>query len=235
MAWTLVTGGAKRLGAHLCYALAEQGYSVVVHYNKSEQEAKDVVKKCQEIGVEAAAIQGDFSSNEAIQDFTKRYLLEFKETTNLINNVGNYFVRSGLQTPLSDWMALFQINLHAPFILIQKMIPSLLESKGQIINLGVSGLYENPAGIYSTAYRMTKSCLWMLTKSLSVELASKGVRVNMVSPGQTDFSVDLQHQKHKLPMNRPCECKEISRVITFLLHPDSVYITGQNIEIAGGS
>jgi 3-oxoacyl-[acyl-carrier protein] reductase len=56
----------------------------------------------------------------------------------------------------------------------------------------------------------------------------------MVSPGQINFSVDLPNQLHHIPMKRPAEPEEVSRVLAFLLHPDSVYITGQNIEVAGG-
>lgn len=228
--WTLVTGGAKRLGAALCLALAEQGHSVVVHYNRSQKEAEEVVAQCQAMGKPAAAIQGDFSSLENVKDFIQRYLAQYPETRGVINNVGNYLIRSALETPLDEWMQLFQVNLHTPFILTQALTPALIRHKGQIINIGVSGLRRHAANTYSTAYTLTKEGLWGLTLATARELAPHGVRVNMVSPGQLDISVDT----HQIPMHRPAYCWEVCRVVNFLLDPASAYITGQNIEVAGG-
>jgi NAD(P)-dependent dehydrogenase (short-subunit alcohol dehydrogenase family) len=81
---------------------------------------------------------------------------------------------------------------------------------------------------------MTKSNLWMFTRSLAKELAKDFVRVNMVSPGLLDISIDLKEYAATLPMKRPGSCKEVARVIAFLLEEESRYITGQNIEVSGG-
>ena len=69
MAWTLVTGGAKRLGAEICRTLAKEGYPILVHYRSSKDEADTVVKDCRRLGVQAEAIQGDFSSPKATDEF----------------------------------------------------------------------------------------------------------------------------------------------------------------------
>lgn len=228
--WTLVTGGAKRLGAALCLDLAEKGHSIVVHYNQSQKEALEVVAKCQAMGTQAAAIQGDFGSVDNVKDFVQRYLQQFSETTTLINNVGDYLICSALKTSIEDWTYLFQVNLHTPFILTQALSPSLIRHKGHIINIGVSGLRRHSAQTYATAYTLTKEGLWSLTLATARELAPEGVRVNMVSPGQLDISVDL----HQIPMQRPAYCSEVCHVVNFLLDPESSYITGQNIEVAGG-
>lgn len=228
--WILVTGGAKRLGAALCLALAEKGHAVAVHYNRSQTEALEVVAQCQARGQPAAAIQGDFSSMESTQDFVQRYLQQFPETTGLINNVGNYLIRSALHTSIEEWSSLFQVNLHAPFMLMQALAPSLIRHKGQVINIGISGLKRQSAYTNSTAYHLTKEGLWGLTLALARELAPQGVRVNMVSPGQLDISVD----QRPAPMQRMAHCSEVCHVVNFLLDPLSTYLTGQNIEVAGG-
>ncbi len=234
MAWTLVTGGAKRLGAEICQALAQKGYSIVVHYYHSQAEALEVVRRCRDWGVQAASIQGDFSSLEMTLDFVQRYTSQFSETENLINNVGNYLIKSALHTNMAEWNSLFQVNLHAPFILTKGLISSIRHYKGQIINIGFSQIKDVHADTYSTAYNITKLSLWMLTRSLARELAPDGVRVNMVSPGYLDIAIDLPQDFSRLPMRRPAQCWEISHVIAFLLDPKSAYITGQNIEVAGG-
>ncbi len=228
--WTLVTGGAKRLGSALCLSLAEKGHSVVVHYNKSEKEALEIVASCQAMGRQAAAIQGDFSSVDSTKKFVQRYLEQFPETNTLINNVGEYLIRSALNTSIEEWLYLFQANLNTPFILSQALTPSIIRSQGQMINIGVSGLRGHIANTYASAYMLTKQALWGLTLALARELAPEKVRVNMVSPGELNISVD----HHRLPMNRPAYCWEVCRVVNFLLDPESSYITGQNIEVAGG-
>jgi 3-oxoacyl-[acyl-carrier protein] reductase len=233
MSWTLVTGGAKRLGANVCLSLAQKGYSVVVHYNRSQQEALDIVQQCRAFNVEAEAIQGDLSSLETTSIFVERYLSQFSETMCLINNVGNYLIKSLLHTSSQEWLNLIQTNVLAPLTLTQALIPSIKRHRGNIINIGTSGLRLNKADCYSPAYTITKQSLWLMTDSLAKELASHQVTVNMVSPGQLDISVDLPPVE-RLPMHRPATCSEISRVILFLMNPESGYITGQNIEVAGG-
>jgi 3-oxoacyl-[acyl-carrier protein] reductase len=135
---------------------------------------------------------------------------------------------------MDEWLKLFQTNLHAPFILIKHLVSSLCQHRGHIINIGAAGLGRMRADTYSTAYTLTKQNLWMLTRSLALELAPAGVRVNMVSPGHLETSVNLPTDPLKLPMGRPGYHHEISRLILFLLDPANHYITGQNIEVAGG-
>lgn len=234
MKWTLVTGGAKRLGAEICRTLAGQGHHLVIHYNKSKQEAIEVADACKEMGVHAEYLHGDFSTGDSTQAFLNAYLAKFESTENLINNVGNYRIDSALNTPAEDWYSLFQTNLHAPFKLIQGLSPSLAINKGSIINLGVAGIEAVRADTYHTVYGLTKLSLWMLTKSLAKELAPSLVRVNMVSPGYLDNSSDLMNNGSSLPMKRACTLREVADVIAFLLKQDNNYITGQNIEVSGG-
>lgn len=233
-AWTLVTGGAKGLGAEICRTLAKKGCNIVVHYNTSFAQAQEVVDECLREGVFADCIQGDFSTCQTTQDFIQNYLSRFPMTENLINNVGNYFLGSALETSLQNWCVLFQTNLHAPLALIQALTPSLKESKGNIINIGVAGIANVRTDTYSTAYSTTKTALWMLTRSLASQLSSFGVRVNMVSPGYLQNSVDFPKNPVDLPMGRLGTLEETARVVAFLLDPASSYITGQNLEVAGG-
>lgn len=232
--WVLVTGGANRLGAVICETLASQGYDVVIHYNKSSNAALKVVEKCRSKGVNAEVIQGSFDHPDSVLDFSARYLQKFSETYALVNNVGDYLIESTLKTSREDWLKLFQLNLHTPFILCKEFAPFLTKAGGRIINLGVSGLLRHSGNIYSSAYTLSKESLWGLTRSLALELAGNKVTVNMVSPGMLDISVDYRPFLENLPMNRPGNSLEVARVIAFLLHPDNGYITGQNIEVAGG-
>lgn len=234
MKWILITGAAKRLGASLAVSLAQEGYAIAVHYCQSQKEAENVVDQCLSFGVQATSIQGDFSSTDSVQNFIQRYLKQFPQTYALINNVGNYLVKPTLETEIEQMAALFQTNLQAPFAIARALIPSLIENQGQIISLGVSGLNHFSANTYASAYYLSKLGLLGLTRSLAKELAPYNVCVNMVSPGYLENSVDFPNHPNKIPMQRPGTCSEVARVITFLLDPLNHYVTGQNIEVAGG-
>lgn len=234
MPWALVTGGAKGLGAEICRKLAKQGYNVVLQYRNSCKDAVDVVRECKEFGHDAECIHGDFSTQESMADFTSRYLKAYSETGVLINNVGGYLIKSGLNTSIEQWCDQFQTNLHTPFFLIQALMPSLKKHQGSIVNIGVPGLHELRASTYATAYMIAKTGLWMLTKSLALEAAPFNVRVNMVSPGYMKGSIDQPKALDRLLMQRLANYSEVAEAIAFLLQKSSQYITGQNIEVAGG-
>lgn len=233
MKWTLVTGGAKRLGAEICRTLAKQGHNILVHYNTSKTDAKKIVDECVSHGVKAVSIQGDFTTPESTEKFIKA-LQTYPEIENLINNVGNYLVKPATATTDEEWQTLFQINFHAPVSLIQTLLPSLKKSHGNIINIGVSGLETMRANTTFPAYLATKSSLLLMTKSYAKELASFGVRVNMVSPGQLENSIDRPESPKAIPIGRFGTTTDVARVISFLIAKESSYITGQNIEVAGG-
>jgi NAD(P)-dependent dehydrogenase (short-subunit alcohol dehydrogenase family) len=206
----------------------------LVHFSVQDFKTEFVVEECRKKGVDAEAIQGDFSSKEGIAGLIRQIEKQSFQVENLINNVGNFFTFSSLDTPVELWRDLFETNLHAPFTLIQALISSIKLHQGSIINIGTAGAMDFRADIKYTAYTITKKSLYLLTKSLARELAKDHVRVNMVSPGELDNSISLSQGASSLPMQRPASLLEVVRTILFLLNKDSAYITGQNIEVAGG-
>lgn len=233
--WTLVTGGAKKFGAALCKRLAKKGHNIVVHYKESFEEALLVAQDCREWGVKSEILRGDFSSKESTQNFIEEYKRYFPATKLVVNNVGIYIIASALKTQQDDWSMIFQTNLHAPFMLIRSLASSLRGCKGNIINIGAAGLNSIRADVYSTAYTITKQSLWILTKSLAKEFAPDGVRVNMISPGHLEYSVDLPKDFSSLLFSRPSTLEELLRAVLFFADDASSHITGQNLEVAGGA
>lgn len=226
MKWTLITGGAIRLGAEIARELSKAGHNIVIHYNRNREAAQKLAKELKG----AEIIQGDFCSRAGVEDFLGRYTFD---TEFLIHNVGNYLIDKPLHTPIKEWEDLFQTNLFAPVQITQKLAPDIIKNRGRIITIGVTGINAVRADTYATAYTQTKASLLGYTKGLAKELADKGVTVNMVSPGRLENAVDLPEDPKSDPMGRPGKLNEITRVIKFLLEPDSAYITGQNIEVAG--
>lgn len=228
----LITGAAKNLGKALALALAQSGYSLICHYRNSRKEAHRLIEECQLFGVEAHAIEGDFSTPEGVHDFISKLNPYLENLYGLVNNVGNYKVGSAIKTDEASWFELFQTNLHAPFLLTRALLPMLIRNQGRIINIGISGLNCQKGFSHSTAYSLSKLALLGLTKSLAKELAKEEITVNMVSPGYLEISVNLPDD-NKLPLKRAARFDEIIRAIEFLLDQKSGYITGQNIEVAG--
>jgi NAD(P)-dependent dehydrogenase (short-subunit alcohol dehydrogenase family) len=233
MSFTLVTGGAKNLGKEICLAIANAKGNVAVHYHKSKIEAEKVAEECRSFGVQAKTIQGDFSSNSTLETFFDHYKSTFPSTKNIVNNVGNYAIMPALKTPLNAMQNLFQTNLFAPFYLIQSLVALVKQEKGSIVNIGATGLSTN-AENYSTAYSMTKLSLLLLTTTLAKDLGCFDVAVNMVSPGILEGSVGNFKDLNLIPMKRFGTAKEVAKVVVFLLDQNNHYITGQNIEVAGG-
>jgi NAD(P)-dependent dehydrogenase (short-subunit alcohol dehydrogenase family) len=234
----LVTGGGKGLGAEICSHLARAGHNVVIHYRTSEQEAKRVAEQCHSYGVFAETIQGDFATQDSLESFIDRYLTLFPKTKGIINNVGDYLIAPSVGTTSLQWLSLFQTNFFSPVFLTQALLPSLKALKGSVVNLGVSGLRASRAFTKTTAYATTKAALLFYTISLAKELAEEGVKVNMVSPGFLDHSIEDKNALFKdpseLPFKRPATLFEVAYLVASFFDPHNSYITGQNIEVAGG-
>lgn len=230
MSWVVVTGGAKGIGAAICRELALIGYNLVVHYRTS---AEGVVQSCRQLGVEAISIRGDLSSQEGVEQFAAEVLELTPEIGGLVNGVGPYLQRPLLETGPEEIAHLFQTNLYAPMELLRLFSDALIAQKGRVVQLGLAGLSPFRDDRRAAAYRIAKLALWGYTRAIAHELAPTGVTVNMVSPGQTETSVDLEEERKKLPMARPATVDEIALSVVHFFRPETAYITGQNIEIAG--
>lgn len=233
--WTLVTGAAKGLGAAISLSLAKQGYALVLHYRESKQEVEKVAVSCRAMGVEARIIEGDFNTVDSTQRFIDSYLAQFPNTRGLVNNVGMYHLSSITSTDEQTWQMLFQVNVHAPRALMSACVPSLRRYEGSIVNIGMAGIERFYPDIHSAAYMATKTVLWQITRSLARQMAPDRVRVNMVSPGYLERS-DVKPAEDRLaPMGRLASLDEVAKLVAYLMGADSTYVTGQNIEVAGGT
>lgn len=239
MRWTLVTGGARGLGASICRTLASQRRALLIHYRSSKSAADLLVGECIELGAPAAAaVFGEFSSEKGVEAFAAQITSEFFEIDGLVNNVGSYLVKATSTTSLQEWHGLFQSNLFAPMLLIQRLLPAMRQRHGgAVVNIGVAGLDLVEASVQRAAYRAAKGALLLATRSLARELIAENISLNMVSPGYLIDSIDFP----KSPTigggegGRPAAFEEVARLVTFLLSPENRYITGQNIDVAGGA
>ncbi len=226
----LITGSAKKLGREIALNLSKD-YPLILHYFRSQKEVFFLKEEIEKMGGKAEIIYGDFSSIEGTYDFLARY---HTKTKGIIYSASLYHFGSFLTTPQEKALSLWNGNFFACYLLIKALIPSLIAQKGSILTLGVAGLSSPFADLRTSWYTLCKSNLWMMTKALAKELAPHQVRCNMVSPGYLQESVDMPSDFDQIPMKRPASYQEVVEAIRFLLDEKNRYITGQNIEVAGG-
>jgi len=233
MSWVLITGGAQKLGRALALALAKE-HPIAIQYCESGQEAEELQRLIQASGGRSEIIFGDFSTQKGVEDFLISYQKRCGRTKALLNNASAYLFGSFLTTPFPLAEELWQCNFLAPLLLARALAPFLAAEKGCIVNLGVAGIFKALADTRTSFYTLSKLSLWMLTQSLAKELAAQNIRVNMVSPGYLTGSVDAPGSLEQIPMKRLGNYEEVASIVAFLLDPKNSYITGQNIEVAGG-
>lgn len=231
----LVTGSAKRLGRELALRLASAGHFTWVHWLSSRAEAQDVLREIEAMGGAGALVRGDMASRKDIAAMAERVRKESGRLDVLVNNVGIY--RTGaLETyPVADFAATLQTNLVGAFDLIQRTRPLFPVGGGSIVNIGYSGVGSLAGSPHNTAYLISKTGLLVLTKSLAQSFGPAGIRVNMVSPGILDNSVELPRRpRDYVPLGRLGRCADVCDAVAWLCSDAAAYVTGVNLDVAGG-
>jgi NAD(P)-dependent dehydrogenase (short-subunit alcohol dehydrogenase family) len=230
----VVTGGARRLGRHLCEVLARRGYRVVTIYRTSEADARSLVEDIQQSGGEARALQMDVTSSAGVARGFEDIAVHDGRVDLLINNVGNYNPQDVTKLDPAVWDATIAANLSGAYYCCYHAI-RLMPDGGQIISIGMAGLEGIRANRRGADYYVSKTGLLVLTRALAAGYATRQIRVNMVSPGQLDNSVDLPPPDEigaEVPLGRAGALTDISQAVEYLL--DAAYVTGVNIDVAGG-
>jgi 3-oxoacyl-[acyl-carrier protein] reductase len=230
----LVTGSARRLGKCFIKRFAEAGDKVWVHYRSSEKEAKALVTELTSEGYSARCLYADVSIREDVSKMMSIIKEEDGHLDVLINNVGLYICGDILTYSIAHFEQTIQSNLLGAYYCIHDAL-QIMNDGGSIINIGYSGLNAQAAHTYNTAYVVSKLGLSSLTKSYASALGDRQIRCNMISPGQLNNSVDLPKNIESLvPLGRAGTPDDIANLAVFLCSNEASYITGQNIDVAGG-
>ncbi len=230
----VVTGGARRLGRHLCEVLAARGYRVVVIYRASADDAESLATEIGEGGGTARALQTDIGVAAEVHEAFDNIAAHEGRVDLLINNVGNYNPQDVTLLDPLVWDATLATNLSGAYYCCFHAI-TLMPNGGQIISIGMAGLEGIRANRRGADYYVSKTGLLVLTRALASGYATRQIRVNMVSPGQLDNSVDLPPPDLiglEVPLSRAGTVQDISQAVEYLI--DATYVTGANIDVAGG-
>ncbi|MEM5534810.1 pteridine reductase [Neptuniibacter pectenicola] len=232
----LITGAAKRVGAIIATHLHRQGYSVLIHYNRSTTEAQALADTLNSVRPNSAhAFQADLNNMNEVEQLAQNSLKHWGRIDLLVNNASSFYPTPLNESTQAQWDGLINSNLRAPYFLSAALSNTLSLHRGSIINMidihAQRGLPGHP--IYSIA----KAGLEMMTKSLAKELGPE-VRVNGVSPGAIlwpDAGLSDAQQTailDKTLLGRTGEAEDLAEAVYFLANAD--YITGQILAVDGG-
>ena len=234
----LITGAGRGIGKTIAVKLAVSGLDIVIA--DMNPVSDDVLREIEEYGTKCLAFQLDVTDFESVDSVVKEIIDETGGIHILVNNAGitqdNLFMRMKPE----QWSQVIDVNLNGVFHVTKSVIRKMVKQhSGRIINISsVVGFSGNPGQVN---YSSTKSGLIGFTKSLSREVATRGITVNAVAPGfintaMTQALNESQQQAilSQIPLGRMGEAEDIANAVAFLASEEASYITGTVLHVNGG-
>ena len=237
----LVTGASKGIGFETCRVLADAGADIAA-VGRDEAGLAEVCKAVEALGRRCVPITADLATVEGPRAAAGKALAAFGTIDILVNNAGVTTIKSIIDTPVDDWEWVNNVNLRAPYLLAQALVPNMIKQRmGKVINIssqsGVVALDDHGA------YGASKGGLNMLTKVMTVEWAKHNIQSNSICPtviltpmGEMVWGDPAKGDpmKAKIPAGRFGRTTEVADLILFLASPASDMICGQTILLDGG-
>jgi NAD(P)-dependent dehydrogenase (short-subunit alcohol dehydrogenase family) len=234
----LVTGAARGLGRAAAAGLLRHGASVAVNM-RGDERAFAVAKS---LGADVLAVPGDIADSSAPDAIVQRVLDRFGRLDILVNNAALALSTRFADLRADEWRAALEVNLTAPFLLIQAALPAMKTQRfGRVVNISSSAgrMVSTLGGAHYTA---SKAGLLGLTRAAAKELGPFGITVNAICPGMIDTELTHEHAAPELlerlaagyPIPRLGTASEVADLICFVASESAGYITGASFDINGG-
>jgi glucose 1-dehydrogenase len=238
----LVTGASSGIGEAIAYRLAAAGATVIIVYRSHSAAAKKTVANIEAIGGEAIAMRADMAKERDIKSLFARVFKKIGLLDILVNSAGMENKRPFLTMPVKDWDQVMTVNLRAVFLCSQLAAQSMVKkNRGVIINISSVHAVIPWAGY--AHYCASKGGLEMLMKTMALELAGKGVRVNNVAPGAISTPINnlwlhdatkRRRELKRIPLRRIGRPEEVAGAVLYLASDEASYVTGTTLFIDGG-
>jgi glucose 1-dehydrogenase len=222
---------------------AREGADVAVHWHSDERGAEQNAGAIRNHGVRAEVFQADLSDPDEARRLFDAANAAFGRIDILVNNAGKGASRdSSLDLPLADFLDVLNVDLVSPWVLTQLAAAKMAERGGGAI-VNVTSVHETIPSPGNVAYDVAKGGLRMVARTLTAELAGKGVRINNVAPGMiaTPMTAERLNDPEQgaqaltqIPMGRPGEPQEIANVVLFLVSDEASYVSGSTFFADGG-
>jgi 3-oxoacyl-[acyl-carrier protein] reductase len=228
----LVTGGNRGIGRAICVALAAAGCEVALTYRERENEARETAAAIKNAGRRGETLQCDVADRDALRRLPQEVESRLGAIDILVNNAGIGIRRELDALSEEDWDRHIAINLTAPFVLSQAVLPAMRRRGwGRIINLG--SVASQNGGVIGPHYAASKGGLVGLTHGYATRLAKEGVTVNAIAPALIETEMVRGTQPTMIPMARFGTPEEVADVCVVLA--SNAYITGQTVSVNGGA
>ena len=235
-----ITGASRGIGRAVARRMASEGYAVGINYLQSEEQALALADELRCRGQEALAVQGDVSDRAAITRAIRQVEDAYGPVTLLVSNAGIARQQQFQDITEDFWRRLFAVNVDGAFHTAQAVLPHMLHEKAGCIVI-ISSIWGQRGASCEVAYSSTKAALIGLTRSLAMELAPSGIRVNCVAPGviRTDMTETLGEETlrelaEQTPLGRLGTPEDIAAAVAFLAGEGASFVTGQVLTSDGG-
>jgi 3-oxoacyl-[acyl-carrier protein] reductase len=236
----IVTGAGRNIGRAIALALADGGAAVVVNARSNVQEAKAVAAEIERAGGKAFAVTADVADADAVASMVKDAASRFGRIDILVNNAAVRAEQAIETMTLAEWRAVTAVILDGAFNCVKACLPHLKRSgAGAIVNIG--GISAHTGAARRPHVVTAKAGLVGFTRALAHELAADNIRVNTVTPGLMATprpAGQPEPQHHALVrslVGRRGEPADIAAAVRFLCGPGAGFVTGQNIQVNGGT
>lgn len=245
----LVTGATSGIGQAIAAYFAKEGANVALNYRHDLEKLEDtkelIAKMCSQVkdcGGRELSVEGDVSEEVDIVRMYNEVIEKLGSLDILINNAGIQTATPSHQLTTSDFDKVIQVNLRGAYLCAREAIKHFLDRGNGGIIINVSSVHEIIPRPQYVSYSMSKGAMANMTKTLALEYASQGIRVNAIAPGATatpinDWSDNPQKKEEiegHIPMGRVGTSEEMAAITTFLASDEAAYITGQTLFVDGG-
>lgn len=246
----VVTGSSRGIGQAVAVEFAKAGYNLIINSRNAEElsASKEEIMKVANGAVEVVTFPGDISQEKVCKDLIDVAEKKFGYLDVLVNNAGiNGPEKSTTDISSTEWDEVLDINLKGSFFCsreaIKKMLSQTKKPSGSYSIINISSVHQTTPMPLAVPYAASKGGMEMLTKTLALEVANKGIRINAIAPGAiaTMMNIDIlqdekkkKDEENKIPMHRIGEPSEIAKVAFFLAAADASYITGATFYVDGG-
>ena len=236
----IVTGGTRGIGGAITAMLARSGARVAAGYSRGKESAEKLQSELQSQGATVSVHQGRVDDPADCERVVREVLERYGRIDWLVNNAGITVDKTVRKMTHDDWHNVLNVNLFGAFAMTKAVLEHMItQGSGRIIN--ISSVIGETGNVGQANYAASKAGLFGLTKSLALEMATKGITVNCVAPGfiSTEMvaaipEAALAKVVEKIPQRRLGKPEEVARVVKFLLDDESSYITGAVYTVNGG-